>query len=222
MPSTREPIHLLEPSNLLEPLNLTEGSASESVSPDDGPSRVVTPTTPPKPTPPKPTATPIRHRGRRLLTSGLIVAGALGCFAAGTALPQLTSVAVRDISPATPPERGAQMAIQTDPPKPLAPSDESKPVAAPVAATPNEPGEAKQDASKRNAPDGQAASAVKEAAAGAAKPCNQQGASKDDCLDEAAALRRWLDPSQAAQPIRQAKTSKSSKKAGTELGPVFS
>src|SRR4051812_40748671 len=144
MPSTLEPIHLLEPSNLLEPLDLTEqhnGSASRSAYPDYGTSRTVSTRTIPR----KPAAAPVRHGGRRRLKSVLMVAGALGCFAAGTALSQLTAVTVGDINTSQsapranplptaraatqPTAQAADVAIKADAPKPLAPSDESKPAA---------------------------------------------------------------------------------------------
>jgi hypothetical protein len=102
MPSTREPILLLEPSNLLEPLNLEdryvdpanssdrpeiEGTSSrkfmrpvrrDSISASAAISRDSS-----------------RDRSWRL-KSALLVAGAFACFAAGVALPQLPELAFGD------------------------------------------------------------------------------------------------------------------------------
>jgi hypothetical protein len=95
MSSTHEPVHLLEPSNLLEPLDLTDNESRDSVRPpadhlgekiDGGDQRV---------------DMPLRRYSRSSFKSALIVAGALACFGAGTAL-QLPAVIFGDIKPLQP------------------------------------------------------------------------------------------------------------------------
>src|SRR5262249_60184079 len=83
MSSTHEPAQLLEPSNLLEPLDLSEyprdlihpaTGADEGASPQRFTRR---------------TSGPSAKKRRSFVKPILIVAGALACYGAGTALPQL-------------------------------------------------------------------------------------------------------------------------------------
>ena len=87
MPSTREPIQLLEPSDLLEPLDLTDhrtdaiyGAYSQNVGTSPGASAGT-----------NVRRSPSVRRGSGAFKSALIAVGALGCFGAGAALPDKVS-----------------------------------------------------------------------------------------------------------------------------------
>ncbi|MEA2946864.1 MAG: hypothetical protein QOI40_2194 [Alphaproteobacteria bacterium] len=91
MSSTPDPILLLEPANLLEPLDLRDrviDPANWSARPEqDGSSpKRVTRTNRSKSTP------PIGRDSRWPVRSALVVAGALACFGAGAAMPQLPNL----------------------------------------------------------------------------------------------------------------------------------
>jgi hypothetical protein len=228
MPSTLELIRLLEPSNLLEPLDLTkqnDGSDSRSAKRDYGTSRTVfTPTIPRKPA-----SVPVRQGGRRRVKSVFIVAGALGCFAAGTALSQLTAM-VGDINPSQsaprvnasptagaltqPTAQVAGVAIEAAASKPLAPPDDSKPAATSSASKPASASAGLQPtaasveskpAATSNSANQHARPAANEAIAGAAMPCHREAARKDDCL-EGAAAPVVLNSPPAARPVPQGGT----------------
>ena len=97
MPSTHEPVHLLEPSDLLEPLDLSDRQAdlfyrSARAEPaatlprgSTGAGRVT------------PRSTESERRSP--LKSILMVAGALACFGAGASLPQFQSFMRGDLAP---------------------------------------------------------------------------------------------------------------------------
>src|SRR5262249_15408882 len=91
MASTHEPDQLLEPSNLLEPIDLTDKAPidriDESVSLDR-------PATPQSRFSRATSSAPPRRGGepRSSLKPVLMVAGALACFGAGTAVPQLQTL----------------------------------------------------------------------------------------------------------------------------------
>jgi len=140
MPSSHEPVHQLEPSNLLEPLDLAEQPA-ESIRrlayPDYGTSKpAATPAMPRERVPP-----PV-GRTRRRLKSALLVAGALGCVAAGAALPRLTALVWGDVDAAQMglartlagvtrlSERAADVAVKPDGPKAAATATASTAAAA--------------------------------------------------------------------------------------------
>ena len=109
MSSTRDPILLLEPSNLLEPLNLADRSDAPASAlarperPDTSSKRFMRPS--------KSTTAPIDRDRRWRLKSALIVAGALACFAAGTALPQLPELLC---AIAAPPDNSKAASIAAD------------------------------------------------------------------------------------------------------------
>src|SRR5262245_66339003 len=98
MSSSREPIYQLEPSNLLEPLDLAERPA-ESICrlahSDYGTSKPAA-----TPAMPRQRVAPPIGRGRQRLKSALLLAGALGCVAAGAAPPRLTTLVLGDVDAA--------------------------------------------------------------------------------------------------------------------------
>src|SRR6266511_4393786 len=99
MPSTHEPVHLLEPSDLLEPLDLSDrqadlfyrstGAEPAATSPR-GFTRAGRGTSAQR---------PADSARRSPLKSILMVAGALACFGAGTSLPQFQSFMRGDLAP---------------------------------------------------------------------------------------------------------------------------
>ena len=158
MPSTRDPILMLEPSNLLEPLNLADrhgDPASPSTSParpqsaaaaicrDDAAREKL----------PESVAmgaqrirrdsfsAPIERDSRWRLKSALLVAGALACVATGTALPQLPELMFGDAKPAQQ-TKSAQQTV-ADATKPSAPVAD-----APAKSEEPKPAEPKQVTSK--------------------------------------------------------------------------
>jgi hypothetical protein len=176
MPSTREPIHLLEPANLLEPLDLAERSSLHPwADSDDGTLRTrVTPTTARVGT-----AAPAGRGRRTTLKSAVLVAGALGCFAAGTSAAQIAARVLGNLDPA-----------QTVAPSPHSTAGATQPLerAADTIYTPAEPKVAASsnppvptDASAR-APNLTAATA-KEPAAGNKVPCNPQALTDHNCAE---------------------------------------
>src|SRR5262245_42181270 len=92
MSSTHEPSQLLEPSNLLEPLDLSERQLNfeyQSARSDrGGPSQRGSTRATRREFIPRPT----EGRDRSPLKSILMVAGALACFGAGTAMPQFQTL----------------------------------------------------------------------------------------------------------------------------------
>jgi hypothetical protein len=145
MPSTHEPVHLLEPSDLLEPLDLSDrqadllyrstGAEPAATSPR-GFTRAGRGTSAQR---------PADSERRSPLKSILMVAGALACFGAGTSLPQFQSfmrgdvgatVGVGQPSPVADVIAKSEVAAKPD----AAKSDEAKPADA-SSATPssNEP-----------------------------------------------------------------------------------
>lgn len=118
--STHDPIHLLEPANLLAPLDLGEhdvGYVSPSLGVDRGTSRTVSTRRPVIAAP----AAAVGRSDRWVLKSALIVAGAIACFAAGVALPQLTSIGSVGLdalqttrNAIRPAEQGAAVPIKAD------------------------------------------------------------------------------------------------------------
>jgi hypothetical protein len=99
MPSTHEPVQLLEPSDLLEPLDLSDrqadlfyrsADAEPTASSQRGFTRASGGASAPRPT---------EGQRRSPLKSILMVAGALACFGAGTALPQFQSFIRGDLAP---------------------------------------------------------------------------------------------------------------------------
>src|SRR5262245_64826366 len=92
MTSTRDPILLLEPSNLLEPLDFAKRNGDplaprEQV--DTSSKRFMRPS--------RSIPAPAERESRWRLRTALIAVGALGCFAAGAALPQLPELAFSDL-----------------------------------------------------------------------------------------------------------------------------
>jgi hypothetical protein len=195
MSSTHDPILLLEPSNLLEPLDLADryvNPADPSARPDrDGTAHGTSPrgfarTT----TRSASVSAPIERRWR--LKSALIVAGALACFGAGAALPQLPDLTLGDSKPAqvasasrqSAPAAGAPIKSETSKPaEPRLNESTSNGSNQSIALAPN------VDAPSVSVPDQRAAAdqtvpAAKDAAGGGASSCDRQGRSNDDasCL----------------------------------------
>jgi hypothetical protein len=202
MPSTREPIQLLEPSDLLEPLDLRDHHANSVYAlayPDYGgtPSRASTRTSA-RQSPPAPV-----RRGSRALKSALIVAGALACFGAGAALSEFPKLQFVDgnssptmASATSPAPRAVDAAVKPDDPTPAATTDNAR-----QAATSNQP----QQATMSSAPQQSGAPPAKESAAPAAPACNAQGSPNDDsrCLAGATVqpAAASAKPSAASDPI---------------------
>jgi hypothetical protein len=95
VPSTRDPILLLEPSNLLEPLNFEDqqvGAITRSTLVDRDHSQQFT-----RPIRREPMVS--RSGGGWGLKSALIGMGAVVCFGAGTALPEFTAFRLDEIMP---------------------------------------------------------------------------------------------------------------------------
>ena len=99
MPSTHEPVHLLEPSDLLEPLDLSDrqadlfyrsARAEPAATSPRGFTRAGRSTSVLRST---------ESQRRSPLKSILMVAGALACFGAGTSLPQFQSFMRGDLAP---------------------------------------------------------------------------------------------------------------------------
>jgi hypothetical protein len=134
MPSTHEPVQLLEPSHLLEPLDLSDrqadlfyrsARAEPAASSQRGFARVSGGASRPR---------PIESERRSPLKSILMLAGALACFGAGTALPQFQSFMRADVGPGPTvgvgqPSPGADVAAKSDvaTKSDAAKSDEAKP-----------------------------------------------------------------------------------------------
>jgi hypothetical protein len=218
MPSTREPIQLLEPSDLLEPLDLRDDHANSVYAlayPEyGGTANSASARTSTRRLPPA----SVQH-GSGALKSALIVAGALACFGAGAALSQFPNLPFVDgngsptMASTTPPApRAADSAVKPDDPTPAATTNNAQ-----QAATSNQP----KQAATLSAPQKSAAPTAKESAAPAAPACDAQAPPKDDtrCLagatvQPAAASAKPTaasDPVQinspaATQPIAQAET----------------
>ncbi len=120
MASTHEPIHLLEPANLLEPLDLSDqpaGPARPMVDADRASARRVSA---PRPASAKRGTERFGRRGRRMLKAAVIVAGAVACFGAGAALPQLAGIGLdridvpQPVGKAPPPRVAASPAKSDD------------------------------------------------------------------------------------------------------------
>jgi hypothetical protein len=116
MSSTHEPSQLLEPSNLLEPLDLTErpldfeypsARSDRGGTSQRGSTRATRREFMPRPT---------GGRGRSPLKSILMIAGALACFGAGTAMPQLQTVVFGNL-------KSGQTAASTTRPSSAPPAD---------------------------------------------------------------------------------------------------
>ena len=202
MPSTRDPILMLEPSNLLEPLNLADRHG-DPASPREklpesvamGAQRIRRDSF----------SAPIERDSRWRLKSALLVAGALACVATGTALPQLPELMFGDEKPAqqTKPVQQTKSSAQptvADATKPSAPVADapakSTKAEEPKAAEPK-PSDKPSESSGSNqsvaltanpgtqsaVPD-QPAPAAQDAAAGAATSCGPRNRASDDkCLE---------------------------------------
>jgi hypothetical protein len=200
MSSTHEPSQLLEPSNLLEPLDLSERQLNfeyPSARSDRGgtwqtrASRATRREFIPRPT---------DRRDRAPLKSILMIAGALACFGAGTAMPQFQTLvfdnlkSVQTVASATRPSSHslADVAVKPDASKAAEPklrestSNASNLNAVPDAngAAPPTTNSAERNASAAN----QSAPAAKEAIAGCGGPCDQKRCPEGDpnCLEGAA------------------------------------
>jgi hypothetical protein len=231
MPSTREPIQLLEPSDLLEPLDLRDHHANSVYAlayPEYGgtPSSASTRTSA-QGSPPAPV-----RRGSRAVKSALIVAGALACFGAGVALSEFPKLPLVDgnssptMASATPPApRAADAAVKPDDPTPGAtPSNAQQAPASNQA----------QHAATSSAPQQSGAPPAKESAAPAAPACDAQGSPKDDshCLagatvQPAAASAKPtaasdpvpINPPAATPPVAQAETPPAADRARADTRP---
>jgi hypothetical protein len=200
MSSTHEPNQLLEPSNLLEPLDLSERRLNfeyPSARPDRagtsqrGSARATRREFVPRPT---------EGHGRSPLKSILMITGALACFGAGTAMPQLQTLfgdlkSGQTVASATRPSSTplADVAVKSDASKVAEPklsestSNLSNLNAASNAsgAVPPTASSADHNASTAN----QSAPAAKEAIGGCGVPCDQKPCPRGDpnCLEGAAA-----------------------------------
>ena len=125
MPSTRDPILLLEPSNLLEPLDLADRHADPASPSVRSEQNTTSPTSLARaqsaaaairrdaargsqPIGRRSLSAPVDGDSRWRLKSALLVAGALACVATGTALPQLPELMFGDAKPAQQTTKSAQ------------------------------------------------------------------------------------------------------------------
>jgi hypothetical protein len=201
MPSTREPIQLLEPSDLLEPLDLRDDHVN-SVYALAYPEYGVTPRSASAPTSVRASSPTPVPRGSRALKSALIVAGALACFGAGAALSEFPKLPFVDgnssstmASATSPVPRAVDAAVKSNDPTPAATADSAR--QAPIA---NEP----KQAAASNASQQSAAPAAKESAAPAAPACSAQESPNDDNRCLAGATVQPAGPSAkptASEPI---------------------
>jgi hypothetical protein len=97
MPSTHEPVHLLEPSDLLEPLDLSDRQADLFYRSARAEPAATLPRGATRAGRSTPRSTESQRRSP--LKSILMVAGALACFGAGTSLPQFQSFMRGDLAP---------------------------------------------------------------------------------------------------------------------------
>jgi hypothetical protein len=223
MSSTHEPSQLLEPSNLLEPLDLSErqlnfeypsARSDRGGTSQRGSTRAANREFIPRPT---------EGRDRSPLKSILVVAGALACFGAGTAMPQLQTLVFDNLKPgqtiasATRPSSTplADVAVKSDVSKVAEPklsestSNPSNLNAASGAGVPATTSSAEHNAPAVN----QSAPAAKEAITGCGGPCDQKRCPEGDpnCLEGAAAHPPTplttgggtATPAGRAQPVRQ-------------------
>jgi hypothetical protein len=126
MPSTHEPVHLLEPSDLLEPLDLSDRQADLFYRSARAEPAATLPSTRAGRSTPRST----ESERRSPLKSILMVAGALACFGAGASLPQFQSFIRGDLAPEpTVGQPSAPVADAVAKPKSevAAKSDEAKP-----------------------------------------------------------------------------------------------
>src|SRR5215831_3630269 len=235
MSSTHEPAQLLKPSNLLEPLDLSE-YPRDLIHPATGADRGASPQ---RFTPR--TSVPSARERRSFVKPILIVAGALACFGAGTALPQLQTFTRGVLAPeptvtnaSRPSPQIAEGAAISDEAKPIEakpsiqPSNESKPSAnesrqAATNATGTAPAapsaaETKDSAAAQPAQPAQAASAAKNTVADCAAPCNQQLCPKDDadCLEGGPGPATTLTSTDGSVPTRTAQPAREAQSAEPE------
>jgi hypothetical protein len=178
MPSTRDPILLLEPSNLLEPLNLADRYADPAGPPTRPERDVTSPTSAARPQSAAAAiyrhdgargerlsvnlagsqpikreylSTPIARDGRWRIKSALLVAGALACVVAtGTALPQLVAeLTSGDVNPS---QQATPAQQQAKPAQQTVAGATTQP--APAADAPIKSEESKPTESKPNEPSG--------------------------------------------------------------------
>src|SRR5215472_1229828 len=200
MSSTHEPSQLLEPSNLLEPLDLSErqlnfeypsARSDRGGTSQRGSTRATRREFMPRPT---------EDRNRSPLKSISMVAGALACFGAGTAMPQLQTLVFGNLKPgqtiasATRPSSHslADVAVKPDAPKVAEPklsASTSNPSNLDAAPDANGAAPPTTSSADRKAPGvNQSAPAAKEAITGCGGPCDQKRCPEGDpnCLEGAA------------------------------------
>jgi hypothetical protein len=218
--STPDPILLLEPSNLLEPLNLQDRHV-DTVSRS---ARPIAPKNFGRTIRREPTS--IGRDGRWPVRSALIVAGALACFGAGTAMPQLPALMFGDN------EDSQTVARATRPSIPQADAPVKSAESRPAELRPNDPASngSSQNAalganagasSPVNAPDRNASTAdrsipaAKEAAGDGATSCDQQAMLNNDtnCLAGGVATP-------ATSPVRTAAPDRNSDSSPPGARPV--
>jgi hypothetical protein len=200
MSSTHEPSQLLEPSNLLEPLDLSErqlnfeypsARSDRGGTSQRGATRATRREFIPRPT---------EGRDRSPLKSILMVAGALACFGAGTAMPQFQTLVFGNLksgqtaASATRPSSHslADVAVKSDGSKVAEPKlseSTSNPSNLNAATDANGVVPPTANSADRNASVGnQSAPAAKEATAGCGVACDQKRCPEGDrnCLEGAA------------------------------------
>jgi hypothetical protein len=197
MASTHEPDQLLEPSNLLEPLDLTDKAPIDGMYASASPDRpAISQNRLTRATSSAPRRT--RAERRSPLKPALMIAGALACFGAGTAVPQLQALmpsrpshwaildtaSVRSASvdqPAKSDELNSakrQSTVQTSGPS-------SSGVAQPASGTRTPPASSAEQDVSTVAQAAQSESAPAQQVVGCVSPCNQQSCPKNDanCLE---------------------------------------
>jgi len=222
MASTHEPDQLLEPSNLLEPIDLTDKAPidriDESVSLDR-------PATPQSRFTRATSSAPPRRGGepRSSLKPVLMVAGALACLGAGTAVPQLQTLlpswpshwAVLDT--ASGPSASVDQPAKSDALKSAKPQA-AVPVSGPANSGAAQPASGMQTPAASSAEQipstvaqaAQSESAPAEHVVNCAAPCNQQPCPKNDanCLEGGAVSPPQVStkPDSSPDQTRESKT----------------
>jgi len=197
MPSTHEPDQLLEPSNLLEPIDLTDKGPTHGIYASASPDRTrILQSRRSRAT----SSSPRREEGERRspLKSIFIVAGALACFGAGTAVPQLQTLMLSSVSDWPTFEAASRRSSSMDrpvksdelksvKPQPMVPTSEqsNSRVAQPANGTQAPRASSAKENASALAQSAQTESAPAEQVVGCVAPCNQQPCSKGDanCLE---------------------------------------
>lgn len=222
MASTHEPDQLLEPSNLLEPIDLTDKAPIDRIDESVSLDRPATPQSRFS----RATSSAPRRRGgepRSSLKPVLMVAGALACFGAGTAVPQLQTLLPSWAShwgvldTASGPSASVDQPAKSDALKSAKPQA-AVPVSGPANSGAAQPASGMQTPAASSAEQipstvaqaAQSESAPAEHVVNCAAPCNQQPCPKNDanCLEGGAVSPPQVStkPDSSPDQTRESKT----------------